>query len=73
MTPWEETGVQLFVLRNVHRQHSLWPDFADFPADWVPVFGPASAADWVPVFGPASAADCRAYLAGDRQEHDLDS
>lgn len=61
MTPWEEAGVQLFVLRNVHRQHSLWPDFADFPADWVPVFG------------PASAADCRAYLAGDRQEHDLDS
>ncbi|PPF45329.1 MbtH family protein [Pseudoclavibacter sp. AY1F1] len=61
MTPWEETGAELYVLRDKHRQYSLWPDFADFPDGWVSVFG------------PASAADCRAYLAGDRRERDLDS
>lgn len=60
MTPWEETGAQLFVLTNEHRQHALWPDFADFPAGWARVFG------------PAPLADCRAYLAGDRSEQDLD-
>ncbi|MFF5207149.1 MbtH family protein [Streptosporangium sp. NPDC000396] len=29
------------VLINEEGQHSLWPDFADVPAGWTVVYGPA--------------------------------
>ncbi|MBF4551062.1 hypothetical protein C5E07_14435 [Pseudoclavibacter sp. RFBJ3] len=51
VSAWEDSGEQVFVVRNEHRQHSLWPDFAQTPTGWVRVFG------------PATAEDCRAYVA----------
>lgn len=60
MNAWDDTGTEMLVVMNQHRQHSLWPDFADIPAGWVSVFG------------PATAQECRVYLAAERPERDLE-
>jgi MbtH protein len=39
--PFEDSTGVFRVLRNADGQHSLWPDFAEVPAGWVTVFGPA--------------------------------
>ena len=43
--PFDDTTGTFRVLVNDLQQHSLWPSFADVPAGWVLVFGPASRAD----------------------------
>ena len=40
----DEDGVFL-VLLNDEDQHSLWPEFAEVPAGWRVVFGPAGRAE----------------------------
>ncbi|ELS53318.1 MbtH family protein [Streptomyces sp. ISL-22] len=39
--PFENDDASYRVLVNAEGQHSLWPDFADVPAGWEAVFGPA--------------------------------
>ena len=39
--PFDDTTADFRVLVNELQQHSLWPEFADVPAGWVVVFGPA--------------------------------
>ncbi|WP_210604559.1 MbtH family protein [Brevibacterium oceani] len=43
--PFDDTTGTFRVLVNDLQQHSLWPSFADVPAGWVLVFGPASRDD----------------------------
>ena len=43
--PFDDTAGTFRVLVNDLQQHSLWPSFADVPAGWVLVFGPASRDD----------------------------
>ncbi|MCS4594919.1 MbtH family protein [Brevibacterium sediminis] len=43
--PFDDTTGTFRVLVNDLQQHSLWPSFADVPAGWVLVFGPASRED----------------------------
>jgi uncharacterized protein YbdZ (MbtH family) len=40
--PFDDEAGSFRVLVNEEDQHSLWPDFADVPAGWRSVFGPAS-------------------------------
>ncbi|CAL9658810.1 MULTISPECIES: MbtH family protein [unclassified Streptomyces] len=40
--PFEDPDGVYLVLVNDENQHSLWPDFADVPAGWRAVHGPAS-------------------------------
>ncbi|MQY17565.1 MbtH family protein [Nocardia macrotermitis] len=39
--PFDNPDGRFFVLVNDEDEHSLWPDFADVPAGWNVVFGPA--------------------------------
>jgi len=39
--PFEDADGTYTVLTNDEGQHSLWPAFADVPAGWQVVFGPA--------------------------------
>jgi MbtH protein len=39
--PFDNPDGTFKVLVNDEGQHSLWPDFADVPAGWVVVHGPA--------------------------------
>ncbi len=39
--PFDDATGTFRVLVNDLQQHSLWPSFADVPAGWVLVFGPA--------------------------------
>jgi MbtH protein len=39
--PFEDPEGVYLVLVNDEDQHSLWPDFADVPAGWRTVHGPA--------------------------------
>ncbi|WP_166827580.1 MbtH family protein [Brevibacterium limosum] len=43
--PFDDATGTFRVLVNDLQQHSLWPSFADVPAGWVLVFGPASRED----------------------------
>lgn len=43
--PFDDTTGTFRVLVNDLQQHSLWPSFADVPAGWVLVFGPANRED----------------------------
>jgi uncharacterized protein YbdZ (MbtH family) len=40
--PFDVPDVPYSVLRNEENQHSLWPEFAEVPAGWTLVHGPAS-------------------------------
>jgi MbtH protein len=40
--PFENADGAYTVLVNDEGQHSLWPDFADVPAGWTAVHGPAT-------------------------------
>ena len=40
--PFENPDGEYLVLVNAERQHSLWPAFADVPAGWEVVHGPAA-------------------------------
>ena len=40
--PFEDVNGTFLVLVNHENQHSLWPEFAEVPAGWKTVFGPAS-------------------------------
>ncbi|EGX58617.1 hypothetical protein SZN_16982 [Streptomyces zinciresistens K42] len=40
--PFEDPEGVYLVLVNDEDQHSLWPDFADVPAGWRAVHGPAA-------------------------------
>ncbi|GLW47026.1 MbtH protein [Streptomyces sp. NBRC 14336] len=40
--PFEDPEGVYLVLVNDENQHSLWPDFADVPAGWRTVHGPAA-------------------------------
>lgn len=40
--PFDAPDGTFSVLVNEEGQHSLWPDFADVPAGWTVVHGPAS-------------------------------
>jgi MbtH protein len=39
--PFEDDEADYLVLVNDEGQHSLWPAFAEVPAGWNQVFGPA--------------------------------
>ncbi len=43
--PFENPEGVYLVLVNDENQHSLWPDFADVPAGWRVVHGPAARQD----------------------------
>ncbi|RKS73712.1 MbtH protein [Actinomadura pelletieri DSM 43383] len=43
--PFDDPDGTFLVLVNDEGQHSLWPEFADVPAGWTTVFGPAARAD----------------------------
>jgi MbtH protein len=43
--PFDDPDTRHLVLRNDENQHSLWPSFADVPAGWQVVFGPADRPD----------------------------
>nr|AGS49467.1 MbtH protein [uncultured bacterium esnapd6] len=47
MNPFDDENGEFHVLVNDEEQHSLWPTFADVPAGWRVVFGPARRADAV--------------------------
>lgn len=40
--PFDDPQTQHRVLVNDEGQHALWPSFADLPAGWEAVFGPAA-------------------------------
>jgi MbtH protein len=40
--PFENEDASYLVLRNDEGQYSLWPTFAEVPAGWVSVHGPAA-------------------------------
>ncbi|MFE3293896.1 MbtH family protein [Rhodococcus sp. NPDC059234] len=40
--PFDDEDGQFLVLVNDEGQHSLWPMFAEVPAGWTDVHGPAS-------------------------------
>jgi MbtH protein len=39
--PFDDETADFTVLVNAENQHSLWPVFADVPAGWSAVYGPA--------------------------------
>ncbi|MER7771806.1 MbtH family protein [Kitasatospora sp. NPDC096140] len=39
--PFEDDSATYLVLRNTEGQYSLWPSFAEVPAGWETVRGPA--------------------------------
>ncbi|MFE3826558.1 MbtH family protein [Streptomyces sp. NPDC059092] len=39
--PFDDPRTQHRVVVNHEDQHALWPSFAEVPAGWEPVFGPA--------------------------------
>ncbi|MBM7774383.1 uncharacterized protein YbdZ (MbtH family) [Actinokineospora baliensis] len=39
--PFDDENGTFLVLVNAEQQHSLWPVFADVPAGWTAVYGPA--------------------------------
>jgi uncharacterized protein YbdZ (MbtH family) len=41
MNPFDDESGSFLVLVNAEKQHSLWPSFADVPAGWGVVHGPA--------------------------------
>ena len=41
MNPFDRTDGSFLILVNHLNQHSLWPEFAQIPAGWTQVFGPA--------------------------------
>jgi len=43
--PFDDEDGQFHVLVNDEDQHSLWPVFAEEPAGWRTVFGPAGRAE----------------------------
>jgi MbtH protein len=43
--PFENDEGVFAVLTNDEGQHSLWPEFADIPAGWTVVHGPATRAE----------------------------
>ncbi|KLI07323.1 hypothetical protein ACT17_00805 [Mycolicibacterium conceptionense] len=43
--PFDDENGTFHVLVNDEGQHSLWPAFADVPAGWQVVFGPAGRAE----------------------------
>lgn len=43
--PFDDEDGTFHVLRNDEGQHSLWPTFAEVPAGWQVVHGPADRAD----------------------------
>lgn len=43
--PFDNPDIQHRVLVNDDGQHSLWPEFADIPAGWRAVHGPAPHAE----------------------------
>jgi len=43
--PFEDTNGTFLVLVNDENQHSLWPQFAEVPAGWKTVHGPAPRQD----------------------------
>jgi MbtH protein len=43
--PFEDPDGTFHVLVNDEEQHSLWPSFAEIPAGWRSVLGPASRAE----------------------------
>jgi MbtH protein len=40
--PFDNEDGEFLVLVNAENQHSLWPSFAEVPAGWRTVHGPAS-------------------------------
>ncbi|MER5495751.1 MULTISPECIES: MbtH family protein [unclassified Streptomyces] len=38
--PFDDEQASFRVLRNEEGQYSLWPEFAELPGGWTPVFGP---------------------------------
>lgn len=43
--PFDDEDGRFLVLVNDEDQHSLWPEFAEVPAGWRCVFGPAGRAE----------------------------
>ncbi|MFE9425696.1 MbtH family protein [Kitasatospora sp. NPDC006697] len=43
--PFEDADGTYLVLVNDENQHSLWPQFAEVPAGWTTVHGPAGRQD----------------------------
>ncbi|MEN5015924.1 MbtH family protein [Erwinia sp. Eh17-17] len=42
--PFDDESLDFLVLLNARQQYSLWPAFADVPAGWQSVAGPATRA-----------------------------
>jgi MbtH protein len=42
VNPFDDPDAKYSVLVNAEHQHSLWPEFAEVPAGWDVVHGPAS-------------------------------
>ena len=40
--PFDDDSIEHLVLVNDENQHSLWPAFAEVPAGWTVVHGPAN-------------------------------
>ncbi|SIO89916.1 MbtH family protein [Nocardiopsis sp. JB363] len=38
--PFDDADGTFLVLVNDEEQHSLWPEFAQVPQGWTPVYGP---------------------------------
>lgn len=45
--PFDDPNGIFVVLVNEEGQHSLWPNFADVPAGWAVVHGPAARAECI--------------------------
>lgn len=43
--PFDDETIQHLVLINAEEQYSLWPHFAEVPAGWTVVHGPAARAE----------------------------
>ncbi|HKS46605.1 MAG TPA: MbtH family protein [Amycolatopsis sp.] len=43
--PFDDDTIEHLVLVNDEGQHSLWPHFAEIPAGWTVVHGPAARAE----------------------------
>nr|AGS49551.1 MbtH protein [uncultured bacterium esnapd9] len=45
INPFDDEDGRFYVLVNDEDQHSFWPSFAEVPAGWQIVFGPATQAE----------------------------
>lgn len=42
VNPFDDNEHQFLIIKNELMQLSLWPEFKQVPAGWLPIFGPES-------------------------------